>query len=263
MTAANSPVAGSPAKLWFPYWRPKPEARLRLFCFPFAGGSASVFQRWARSGLEDVEVLAAQYPGREARMREPGYRRVPELVEALGPIIRPLLDRPFAFLGYSLGAYVGLELTHWLQREGAPAPLGLMLAAAPPPHQRQSQKLYTLRDEEFIAQLQRYGGTPPEVFENRELVELLLPLLRADFEMADEYRRAPEPCLSLPVSVWGGEEDHSPTPPALDGWRDYTTARVELQVLPGGHFFLLSAGDALREGVQRTLRQWATTAGAR
>jgi len=245
------------AKRWFPYWRPNPGARLRLFCFPFAGGAASAFQRWARPGLEDVDVLAVQYPGREGRMREPAYRRVPELVQALGPLLRPLLDRPFAFLGYSLGTYVSLELAHWLQAEGAPAPLGLMLAAGPPPHQRQRRKIYTLGEEDFIVELKRYGGTPPEVFENRDLMDLLLPLLRADFEMADEYRRAPEPRLSLPFSVWGGAEDTSPLPQALEGWRDYTTASIELQVLPGGHFFLLSAGERLREGVQHTLHQWA------
>jgi medium-chain acyl-[acyl-carrier-protein] hydrolase len=244
------------ANRWFPYWRPQPEARLRLFCFPFAGGTASVFHRWACSGLEDVDVVAVQYPGREARIHEPGYRGVPELVQALGPIIRPLLDRPFAFLGYSLGSYVSLELAHWLQREGASAPLGLMLAAGVPPHQRQSQKLYTLRDEDFIAELERYGGTPPQVLADRELMDLILPMLRADFEMADEYRRAPEPRLSVPFSVWGGEEDTSPSPRVLAGWRDHTTASFELQVLPGGHFFLLSAGERFREGVHRTLHQW-------
>lgn len=260
MTAAGldgASLAGSPAKVWFPYWRPNPEARLRLFCFPFAGGTASGFQRWARSGLSDVDVLAVQYPGRETRIREPMYRRVPELVQALGPIILPLLDRPFAFLGYSLGSYVSLELAHWLQHEGAPAPLGLLLAAGEPPHQRQSQKRYTLQDEDFIAELKRYGGTPPQVLEDRELMELILPVLRADFEMADEYRRAAEPLLSLPFSVWGGEEDTAPSPRALEGWRDHTTASFELQLLPGGHFFLLSAGEKLRESVHRTLHQWA------
>lgn len=257
MSSPSVPMASSPAKVWFPYWRPQPEARLRLFCFPFAGGTASAFHRWARPGLEDVDVLAAQYPGRESRLQEPAYRRVPELVQALGPIVRPLLDRPFAFLGYSLGAYVSLELAHWLRREGAPAPLGLMLAAARPPHQRQSQKLYTLRDEDFLAELQRYGGTPAEVLKNRELMELLLPVLRADFEMSDEYRRAAEPRLTVPFSIWGGEQDTTPSPEDLVGWRDHTTASCALEVIPGGHFFLLSSGDQLRASVHRTLHQWA------
>ncbi|MDY7229488.1 thioesterase II family protein [Hyalangium rubrum] len=262
MTAANSSgatTAGAAQKTWFPYWHPNPGARLRLFCFPYAGGTASVFHRWARSGTwPNVDVIAVQYPGHETRLQEPLSRRVPALVEALGPVIRPLLDRPFAFLGYSLGTYVSLELAHWLQYTGAPLPLGLMLAAASPPHLRRSQELYTLLDEEFIAELKRYGGTPAQVLAHRELMELLLPVLRADFEMADEYRRDPEPRLSLPFTIWGGTEDADVAPPALLGWRDLTTHDFTLHLLPGGHFFLLSEGDKLREGVERTLRYWAT-----
>ncbi|WP_224360651.1 thioesterase II family protein [Hyalangium versicolor] len=262
LPSGGAPAAGSPTRLWFPYWRPKPDARARLFCFPFAGGSASVFQRWAQAGLASADVIAVQYPGRETRIREPLCRHVPELVQALGPVLRPLLDRPFAFLGYSLGTYVALELAHWLQQEAAPAPLGLMLAAGASPHQMQGRKLYTLRDGELLAELGKYGGTPPQVLEDRELMEVLLPVLRADFEMAEEYRRRMEPGLSLPFNVWGGQEDTSPSPQALEGWREYTTGPCTLQVLPGGHFFMFSSsGDVLRESVQRTLQQWSAQGG--
>lgn len=255
---AAAATANSPEKTWFPYWRPNPTARLRLFCFPFAGGTASVFHRWARSGpWADADVLAVQYPGRETRISEPLCYRVHALVEKLGPVILPLLDRPFAFLGYSLGTYVCLELAHWLQRRGAPLPLGLMLAAGAPPHLRRSQALYTLLDEDFIAELKRYGGTPAQVLAHRELMELLLPVLRADFEMADMYRRAPEPRLALPFAVWGGQADADPSPQELEGWRALTSASFSLQLLPGGHFFLLSEGARFREGAERTLHQWA------
>lgn len=267
MTAANSggaTTAAAALKAWFPYWRPNPEARLRLFCFPYAGGTASVFHRWARQGVgAGVDVIAVQYPGHETRLTEPLCRRVPALVDSLGPAIRPLLDRPYAFLGYSLGTYVSLELAHWLQHVGAPPPLGLMLAAASPPHLRRSQELYTLLDEEFIAELKRYGGTPAQVLAHRELMEMLLPVLRADFEMADEYRRAPEPRLPLPLSIWGGTEDADVAPTALVGWHELSTGDFTLRLLPGGHFFLLSAGDKLREDVERTLRQWAPSGDTR
>lgn len=259
MSTAHSggAAAGSPTKVWFPYWRPKPEAQVRLFCFPFAGGTASVLQRWAQAGFAEIDVLVAQYPGHETRFREPLFRSVPALVETLGPLLLPLLDRPFAFFGYSLGSYVSLELTHWLQRAGAPAPLGLMLAAGAPPHLKQHHGVYALPEEAFLAELRRYGGTPPQVLAERELMELLMPVLRADFEMADEYRRAPEPRLALPLSVWGGQEDTEPSPRALEAWRDHSTAPFALEVLPGGHFFLQTSGDRLREGVERTLRQWS------
>jgi medium-chain acyl-[acyl-carrier-protein] hydrolase len=254
--SGGAAAAGSPTKVWFPYWRPKPEARVRLFCFPFAGGTASILQRWSQTGFEGVDVLAAQYPGHETRIQEPLFRSVPALVETLGPILRPLLDRPFAFFGYSLGTHVSLELAHWLQREGAPAPLGLMLAASVPAHRRQPRRVYALPEEALIEELRRYGGTPPQILAERELMQLILPVLRADFEMVDEYRRDPEPRLDLPLSVWGGQEDTDSPPKALESWRDHTRGHFALEVLPGGHFFLQTSGDKLREGMERTLRRW-------
>jgi surfactin synthase thioesterase subunit len=243
---------------WFPFWRPNPEARLRLFCFPYAGGSASVFQRWTHPSFsKEVEVLAAQYPGHETRLREPLHHSVPELVHALGPSLQPLLDRPYAFLGYSMGCLVSLELTHWLRRQGAPAPLGLLLAASTPPHQRKIRRRAALPDKEFISEVTRYGGMPAPLLESKELMELLLPVLRADLEMVDEYHGPVEPPLSLPFAIWGGQEDIDPAPQALEGWRDLTTGSVDIQLIPGGHFFLLSAGDMLRKGVEQTLRKWA------
>ena len=155
-----------------------------------------------------------------------------------------------------MGTYVCLELAHWLQREGAPLPLGLMLAAGSAPHHRKRLRRHLLPEADFIAELQGYGGTPPQVFAHRELIELVLPVLRADFEMVDEYDRAPEPRLPVPLAIWGGEQDCSVPLPAIEGWRDHTTASVEIALLPGGHFFLNSAGEQLREGVERTLRQW-------
>lgn len=236
-------------KTWFPHWRPKPEARLRLFCFPFAGGSASALHRWADLGPL-VEVLAVQYPGRETRFNEALYRSIPALVESLGPLVRQLLDRPFAFFGYSLGALISLELAHWLQGVGAPAPLELMLAAGSPPHRERGKRIHTLPDADFISELRRYGGTPQQVLAHRELLELLLPMLRADFELAAEYHRSPEPRLATPLTVWGGAEDPQPSPRLLTEWRDFTTGDFGLHVVPGGHFFLF-AHDMLREGVEQ------------
>lgn len=253
----DSDVRMPPTSLekWFPFWRPKPEARLRLFCFPFAGGAASILHRWAE--LEPrVEVLAVQYPGHETRFGEPLHHRVPELVEALGPVVRSLPERPFAFFGYSLGTSVCLALTRWLERVGAPAPRGLLLAAGTPPQLQRSRLLHALPEADFIDELRRYGGTPPQVLAHRELMELLLPVLRADFEMAETYAPAPHPPLSIPMAVWGGAEDPSPSPSVLERWRDFTTGDFTLRIVPGGHFFLNSPDGTLRREVEGTLLPW-------
>lgn len=247
------------AKAWFPYWKPRLEARLRLFCLPFAGGAASAFQRWADFG-PSVEVLAVQYPGREGRFAEPSCRSVSALVEALGPVMLPLLDRPFAFFGYSLGTLVSLELARWLRRSGAPAPRGLMLAAGSPPGQRRKRDSHLLSDSAFIQMLREYGGTPEEVLAHQELLELLLPKLRADFEMVETYTAVEEPPLSVPIFALGGQEDADPSPQALEGWRSFTTQDFTLQIFPGGHFFFRSAGEPLKETLERTLLRWSSPA---
>jgi surfactin synthase thioesterase subunit len=255
MTAGHG-AASAPTKTWFPYWKPQRGARLRLFCFPFAGGSASVFQRWADFG-PSVEVLNVQYPGRETRFQERPLNRLSTLVEMLGPVMLPLLDRPFAFLGYSLGTVVSLHLAYWLRRAGAPAPQGLVMAAGTPPKLCRPLGIHTLPDEGLIAELRRYGAAPPQVLANRELMTLLLPMVRADFEMLDTYAQPDEAPLSVPLAVWGGTEDPHPSPQTLETWRDYTTQDFTLQLIPGGHFFMLSAGEALREAVERTLIRWS------
>lgn len=190
-------------------------------------------------------------------MSEPPYRSILSLVERLGPVVRTLLDRPFAFFGYSLGTYICLELAYWLQCANAPSPLGLMLAAGIPPHHKRSQSLHTLPDTDLIAELRKYGGTPAQVLEHRELMAMLMPILRADLQMAAEYRRAPEPPLALPLTAWGGSEDASVSSDALNGWRDFTSSDFALHTIPGGHFFFLSASEALQESMNRTLSQWA------
>ncbi|WP_224248794.1 thioesterase II family protein [Hyalangium gracile] len=257
MTVAHGGTGPTSAatKAWFPYWKPQPGARLRLFCFPFAGGSASVLHRWASLG-PSVEVIAVQYPGRETRFHEPPFRRVSALVDTLGPVMLPLLDRPFAFFGYSLGTVISLMLSYWLRRSGAPSPRGVMMAAGLPPKLWRPRNTYTLSDEGLIGELRRYGAAPPQVLANRELMELLLPMVRADFEMLDTFVHPEEAPLSVPMAVWGGTEDRQPTPESLQTWRDYTTQDFSLQIIPGGHFFIHSAADVLREAVERTLSRW-------
>lgn len=255
MTAGNS-GARPASKTWFPYWKPKPEAQLRLFCFPFAGGTASNFQRWADFG-PSIEAIAVQYPGREMRLPEPPFRSVRALVNALGPEMLPLLDRPFVLFGYSLGALIAFEMANWLRSEGAPAPQGLMVAAASPPGRRKSRNMYLLPDKAFIQELRDYGGSPTQVLAHQELMEMLLPMLRADFEMVETYALGEVRPLSIPIAVWGGTEDRGPAPQQLEGWRDFTSQGFTSQLISGGHFFMLSAGAELREAMEKTLMDWS------
>jgi medium-chain acyl-[acyl-carrier-protein] hydrolase len=239
---------------WFPLRQPNPRARLRLFCFPYAGGSASAFRCWGAALPPEVELCALQLPGRERRLSEPPFSQLTALLEALEPAMLPLLDRPFAFFGYSMGTRIALALAQRWQARQAPQPRVLIAAAASAPHlPRSTPPLHELDDAGLREALRRYEGTPAEVLEHRELMELLLPLLRADFTIAGTLL-PPEP-LRCPISAWGGLEDANVPLEGLERWRELTQAEFRLRRFPGGHFFLRDAGElllvALREELAR------------
>lgn len=180
-----------------------------------------------------------QPPGREQRLRETPLRRIPEVVEALLGVTAPLLDRPFAFFGHSLGALVAYELARTLRERGGPQPVHLFASGARAPHMPLPEDpAHVLRGDAFLDRLRRLGGTPPEVLAHRELVELFTPMLLADFEMSETYgTEAPDP-LDVPLTALGGTEDAEVSLARLEPWREQTTAAYDLRLYPGGHFFI-------------------------
>jgi len=242
---------------WFPTRKPLTSPRMRLFCLPYAGGSVAIYNSWSQSLPAGVELCPVQLPGRERRLSEKPFDSLPALLDALLPVLAPLLDRPFAFFGYSMGARICLELSRRLQARNGPRPLGLFLGAAGPPSLNTREPIHHLPEEQFIAQLRRYDGTPEEIFKHRELLELVLPMLRADFAIAFTENGTEPPKLEVPISVIGSPEDkHVPTE-NLEGWRDETThADVRVRLFPGGHFFIKSQRDAIVAHIGEELTRW-------
>jgi medium-chain acyl-[acyl-carrier-protein] hydrolase len=226
------------ANPWLSGVRPNPRARLRLFCFPNAGAGASVFRGW-QDLLPLVQVCPVQLPGRETRLAEAAFTRIEPLVQALTEGLRPELGEPFAFLGHSMGGLLAFELAHQLRQAGAAGPLHLVVAGRPAPHMpRKLPQMHDLPDDEFRKELRELGGTPPAVLEHEELMQLLLPVLRADFTVCETYRCPARPPLACPLSAFGGREDDTVPEEDLAGWRQYTTGPFALHILPGDHFFL-------------------------
>jgi len=234
---ANPPTAGSSA--WLPLLEARPDAAVRLFAFPYAGGGPPVFRPWLGLLPKSVELRAAQLPGRGARFRETHLHRIEPALDALEENILPLLDRPFAFFGHSLGALLAFELTRRLARRGlAPVELFASGRMAPqlPEHCR---PIHQLPDAAFLQELVALNGMSPGVLASPELLELVLPAVRSDFTILESYAfHGDAPCLSCPVTVFGGDRDPRTTPAGLEGWRAQTTGRFELIVLPGDHFFI-------------------------
>lgn len=218
----------------------RPGAKMRLFCFPYAGGNAMLFRGWQRLFPDSIEICPLQYPGRGNRLREPPFTSVEPLVQDITQALVSLLDLPFAFFGHSMGAILAFEVTRELRKKRKPLPFHLFLSAVRAPQFRNADRhVYDLPELEFIEELRRLNGTPPEVLENTELMALMLPMLRADFAVSQTYAyvEGGGP-LSCALSVYGGTDDHSFSIAELEGWSGHTTGPFLLHMFQGDHFYL-------------------------
>jgi surfactin synthase thioesterase subunit len=153
-----------------------------------------------------------------------------------------------------MGALVAFELARELRRCGSPMPQHLFLAArAAPQLVRAERHTYTLSDAAFVDELRRLNGTPPEVFSHAELLQEMLPFVRADFELCETYTYTPGPPLQCPISAFGGAADPDVSPPAIDAWRRQTSSQFRARTFAGGHFFFRSAERLLIDEVSRDL----------
>lgn len=219
---------------------------MRLFCFPYAGGGASAYRSWQEAFPAGIEICGVQLPGREGRVGEVPATTIAGLVPALADALREWLDRPFAFFGHSMGALIAFELTRHLQMSGGPVPAILFASAHQAPHlPRGTAQLATLPDLALMEQVRAMGGTPQELLDNRELLELILPVIRADFAICESYTYQPGPKLTLPIEVFGGLADRTVTHGELMPWSAHTEGRFRIRMLPGNHFFIHAARPLL------------------
>jgi medium-chain acyl-[acyl-carrier-protein] hydrolase len=224
---------------WVKRSKPNPQARLGLFCFPHAGVGASIFRAWADHLPCEVEVCAVQLPGREDRLAETPFARMPQLIEPLARALGPCLqENPYAFFGHSMGAFVSFELARYLRKYHQTGPLRLFVAAQRAPQLPDLEPpVYALPDKEFIEELRRLNGTLVEILQNADVMEIALPLLRADFALVETYQYTAGDPLLCPISAFGGLNDEKVSRDKLDAWREQTRASFGLRMFPGNHFF--------------------------
>jgi medium-chain acyl-[acyl-carrier-protein] hydrolase len=257
--AAFSPVAPpvrDPRRAdgWLVWPADGSDVRLRLFCFPYAGGSGTMFRSWRMAMPPGVDVCGVQLPGRGTRVRERYFRHIDTLVPALTEAILPLCDRPFAFFGHSVGALIAFEVARHLRRQKGPEPLLLIASGRRAPQLPSEQPpIYALPHDAFVEELRQLEGTPEEVLHNQELMDLLIPTLRADFEICDTYEFQPGTSLSVPIIAYGGADDRDDTPPKLAAWRSATDGPFSMRQFPGGHFFIHTAEPQLLRAVSADL----------
>ncbi|MFF0161138.1 thioesterase II family protein [Streptomyces sp. NPDC005263] len=223
---------------WFRTFTPRPSAAVRLICFPHAGGAASAFRGWAELLPPSVEVTAVQYPGRQDRVMVDPAPDMDTLVRDITAAITPLLDRPVAFFGHSMGGTVAFEVARALPRDLRPALVRLFASARKPPHACEPLAPEFRGDEGVLRYVAGLGGTGAALLRHEELREIALPVLRGDFHLIDTYAYRPGAPLTCPVTAIAGAFDTSCTRTEAEGWARYTTGPCDVRVLPGGHFYL-------------------------
>jgi medium-chain acyl-[acyl-carrier-protein] hydrolase len=240
---------------WIACRKPNPHARLRLFCFPYAGTGASIFRTWPDGLPEDVEVCPVELLGRGTRLMETPFTQLAPLVQALAQALTPLLDKPFAFFGHSLGALVAFELARQLRRQSGVQPVHLFVSADRAPQiPHRDRPLHALPEGEFLLELRRLNGIPRKVLEEVELMQIMLPVLRADFAVYESYVYSTEPPLNCPISAFGGLQDYRVSRDDLEAWRDQTSVSFSLRMFPGDHFFWQTTQPLLLQVLSQELR---------
>lgn len=230
-------------------------ARVRLVCFPHAGGSATSYLDWPRQLPDGVEVLAVQYPGRQNRIAEPCFESLPELADAATRALKAHTGLPLVLFGHSMGSAVAYEVARNLQRDGGQRVARLLVSGRGAPHVGYGDRRRPgLDDASLIAVVRALSGSDADVYEHPDMRDLLMPSLRADYTMLDRYQpAAPTDLLDVPVTVFGGQQDPACPVAELDSWADVTNAGHEVLTYPGGHFYLREHERALLAEVARRL----------
>ena len=225
---------------WLVRFAPRPTAALRVFCCPFAGGTAAYYAEWARSLDPLLELVAVQLPGRANRLREAPCESMSAIIAALLHTVPQLLDKPYVIYGHSMGASIALELARELIASRQPPPLCLVVSGSSAPHlPRRRAPINHLPDEQFLARLVRYGGMPEQIINDKALCQLFLPALRADFKVVESYRSSGAALLRLPLPafVHGGTTDDTVDVAELQAWSALLEV-MQVTLHAGGHFFV-------------------------
>ncbi|MFG3406812.1 thioesterase II family protein [Streptomyces sp. NPDC048142] len=223
--------------------------RRRLLVLPHAGGSASFFHAWGTAFDSGTEVLVARYPGRHDRLGDPCITTMEELADRVTEAILPFHDVPLSLFGHSMGASLAHEVALRLGHRHGRHPAALHVSSRRPPHRLTPRALHEQGDEALIAEMRRLGGTDEAVLRDPDLREIVLPAIRADFTIVGTYGpRAADP-VGCPVYAYIGDEDPGASVEDMSAWSDVASGGFQLDVLPGGHFYLVDQHEPLVRSV--------------
>jgi medium-chain acyl-[acyl-carrier-protein] hydrolase len=243
------------ASQWFISDKPRAETSLRLFCFPYAGGGASIFYDWSKYLPKDISVMAIQMPGHESRMAEELISDINLIIDKLAIAIAPYLGKPYIFYGHSLGALISFELARRLNKINAPLPKHFIVSGRAAPHTPSKKGIiHNLSDQEFIIKLKEYNGLPDIILHNQELLDLFLPIIRADFKLSEGYLYKEDTPLPVPITALAGQDDNNIIIENVALWNKHTTKNFKEYVLPGDHFFIKTECEAVLKIIKDVIK---------
>lgn len=229
-------------------------AKIKLFCIPYAGGSAMVYTKWKKFLHDDLELYPVELSGRGKRIGEPFYDSFEEAVDDIFYSISDNLDDDYAIFGHSLGSWLALELTYKIYEKGCNTPKHIFFSGNRAPHIYKKEKiLHKLPDLEFKKEIFNIGGTPKEFFEAEELMELFLPILRSDYRLLENYHyKRYDFCLNTNITIVNGIDDDL-SYEELEAWKEYTKGDCRICNLTGDHFFFIEEAGEITKLINKTL----------
>jgi medium-chain acyl-[acyl-carrier-protein] hydrolase len=224
---------------WFIPFKQVKDANIRLFCFHYGGGSASMFRQWPKDLIDGAELLAIQLPGREERFNEPLLNNIIQVVDNLCSNFNNYVDKPFVIFGHSIGALVAFEFVRALRKKGMSQPKHLIVSGAKAPQiSLNKQPIHDLPDAKFIEELRKYNGIPNDIVEDEDIMAIFMPIIRADFCISETYKYINEEALTSPMTVLGGLNDNTFYQEDLLKWKEQTKSIFKYYLLSGDHFFI-------------------------
>lgn len=229
--------------------------KIKLFSLPYAGGSATIYEKWRKFLHPSIELICIEYAGRGNRFSEPLFDNLDKIVDDLSSIIEnEIHETDYSIFGHSMGALVGYEIAHKIKEKSLPLPVHMFFSGKSAPHFSLRDKvIHNLNDYEFKKELLKLEGTPKEVLENDDLMEIFLPILRSDFKAIEEYKHfEKENILDCNFTVLYGKEERMPLNEIAD-WQKHTKKKCNFFKFSGGHFFIQEHSEDIVNIINNTL----------
>ncbi|AXG81921.1 thioesterase II family protein [Streptomyces paludis] len=231
------PQPDTDADRWLRRFRPNAGARVRLVCFPHAGGSASFYHPVAMAHAAAADIIVLQYPGRQERRHESQVGSVAAYVSRIAPILERETLLPTVYFGHSMGAVLAFETALALADTPA-APQAILASGRRAPATRRDERVHLRDDEGMLAELRQLNGTQADLLGDEEILRMAMPALRNDYRVVETYEGVPNTTVNCPITVLVGDGDPKTTVAEADRWREHTTGSFRIRAFPGGHFYL-------------------------